>query len=53
MWLSIILMAVVSQLLQVIKIQKYIPNKPVIDWILSKEYKLKLHTPTPYREFGV
>ena len=30
---------------------KHIPNTPVINWILSKEYKLNLHTPTPYREF--
>ena len=33
------------------KNSRHIPNKPVIDWILSKEYKLNLHTPTPYREF--
>ncbi len=33
------------------KNSKHIPNNAVINWILSKEYKLNLHTPTPYREF--
>ena len=33
------------------KNSKHLPNKSVIDWILSKEYKLNLHTTKPYREF--